>query len=534
MWAVVELLYWPAWRAGFVTDFTGLLERFDGSSAAGILHSFGFPAQQQVLNFFLYLFYSLFGTTPLPWHLAFTTLHALNAFLFFRLHLALLHHFRVSHSTFIALGGAFLFLVCPYQSEPVIWKVALNFLLSTFLILISLNNLTAWLAGGKVSFPWRVQLPFLLALFTFELAFTMPLLSLALLTFWTITFSEQKLLARRMLLVVLPQLAGIAGYFGLNRLTLGRWIGHYGAEVHLNLSPDLLVATILKYTAKLLGLVRYYAHPLKEKIFTTLDQPVVIIVISLLLAGLAIAYVRGFPRLTPRARSGGLLALFYLIALGPVANIFFLYLLHVENDRYSYLASGFFFALTALLISYLPRLPRRLLLLGLVICHSWLLTRTNRYWQEGTRVYETLLDNFHWQEAPAVYLLNLPDNLQGVLLFRDYGGEGQTFLDALRYLRHQPYDGHLREVASYNLTGPDDGVEVEWQGADTLRVTFRQWGNWWWRDGRGAASYDNDRYQFIDKGQHYLLVLKSLEPGAVLLYQQGARWKEIDPRPDEK
>ncbi len=534
MWIAVQILYWPAWRAGFVTDFTGLMERFDGQDASGILNSFGFPAQQQVLNFFLYFFYRLFGTAPLPWHLTFTTLHTFNAFLFFSFHKTLLRHLGVSHSTFIALGGAILFLVCPYQSEPVIWKVGLNYLLSTLLILISLRYLTSWLANKKHRFPWRTQLPYLLALFTFEFAFTLPFLSLALLIFWTLVFSEWTLLWRRFRLVVLPQLTGIVFYFGLNRLTLGRWIGHYGADVHLNLAPEVLIGTVLKYTAKLLGLVRYYAHPLKESIFNSLDRPLVIIIFALLFMGGAFWYAKNFKRLSSKGRSAGLLLLFYLIALAPVANIFFLYLLHVENDRYSYLASGFFFTLAALSISYLPRLPRASVLVMFVVLHTWLLTRTIRYWREATLVYEELLDTFRWHEAPAIYLLNLPDNLQGVLLFRDYGGDGQTFLDALRYLRKHPYPGNLHEVASYNLTSPGDGIQVEWQAVDTLRVTFSQWGNWWWRDGRGASDFEDDHFQFINQGHHYLLVPKSIEPGAVLLYQTGNRWEVVEPPPIEK
>lgn len=526
-WILVQVLYFPAWRSGFVTDFTGLLERFEGSSALGILTSFGFPAQQQVLNFFLYLFFQLFGTAPLPWHLVYTSLHAFNGFLFYRFHRELLRHFQVTHFEFIALGGALLFLACPYQSEPVIWKVSLNFLLSTTLILVALRQLLDWLAAGSRRFPWKVQVPFLLALFTFELAFTLPFLSLSLLLFWSYTYPERGRLGLRVLQVVMPQLAGLAGYFGLNRLMFGRWVGHYGAEVHLNLSPDLLLSAVLKYTVKLGGLARYYSHPLKEKIFTLLDQPAVAVAFALLLGSMVVWFLWRFSRLSSWQRSSGLLLLFYFIALGPVANIFFLYLQYVENDRYSYLSSGFFFTLIVLLISHLNHLPRYLVLTAFLVPNVLMLTRTVRYWQQSTEVYEGLQSSFRWHEAPAVYILNLPDNMRGVLLFRDYSGDGQTFLDALRYLQGRPYTGKLKEVASYNLTGPGDGVSVERLTTDTLKVTFNQWGNWWWRDGLGGSSYETEDYQFIDRDHHYLLVFKSLNPEAVFIYQDGREWKEF-------
>ena len=141
---MVQLLYRDTWNAGFVTDFTGLLWRLEGSDALGILDSFGFPALQPVLNAFLFIFYKAWGLNPLPWYLVFTSLHALNGFLAYRFGAALLETYSARAPRLIAFLGALFFLLSPYQSEVVTWRVCFNFLLSSFLVLSVLWLALAW------------------------------------------------------------------------------------------------------------------------------------------------------------------------------------------------------------------------------------------------------------------------------------------------------------------------------------------------------------------------------------------------------
>ena len=198
-WAITQLFYFPTRYSGFVTDFTGLLSRFEGRTAAGILDCFGFPAMQQVLNALLFTWHSVFGIAPLPWYLLQSSLHALNALLLLQLGKALSERLQLPNVHLMGWMAAFLFLLSPYASEPVTWRVAQNFLLSTAVIL---------------------------GLFTFELVLIIPLLS-SLLLLMLPHGSWPKW--RRLSLL---QFGGVGLYFMLNRLMLGSWVGHYGAEVH--------------------------------------------------------------------------------------------------------------------------------------------------------------------------------------------------------------------------------------------------------------------------------------------------------------
>jgi hypothetical protein len=526
--ALVHALYLPAWNAGFVTDFTGLLGRIEGQSIAGVLDCFGFPALEQALNLFLFAFVKLFGTSPLPWYLVFTSVHILNGYLLFRLCLKIFRLSGLEEPFLPALAAALFFLASPYQSEPLVWRVCFNFLFSSLLILGVLWQTVRWQETRRPRFLWTAQGVFLVALFTFELSLIAPALVLALLLFWSFTRDEAALLPRRFLRITLPQIAMTGGYFILNRLLLGAWIGHYGAAVHLRFDLPEILGNFIRYALKIGGLIRYFDHPVKERIFLAFNQPAVLWTAVGAALILFILYLIYFRRIGARLRLGGLFLVLFLFSLLPIINLYFNYLLHIENDRYGYLASMFFFAFAALLLSHLPRRLFIAVSLLYLAVNIYFLAATNRYWKQSTRIYYALLKDFRWYDAPEVYVLNLPDNLQGAVLFRDYSGQDLALNHALYYIAGKAPQGKIYEIAQYNLTAPVDGVDVQRDSAGVFTVTFNQWGNWWWRRGLGATSYETDKYSFSNEGHSYRLEFKSTAPGAVVIYQAGEKWVEVE------
>jgi hypothetical protein len=151
------------------------------------------------------------------------------------------------------------------------------------------------------------------------------------------------------------------------------------------------------------------------------------------------------------------------------------------------------------------------------------LWQTNQYWAKSTQVYRGLLADFPAVPQDSCYLLNLPDNLQGAPMFRDYSGQDRAFADALRYVEGKIHTGYLREIVQYNMVTPADGVQVE-RDSNGLKVTFNQWGNWWWRRGIGASSYRDSTYIFHNEGHHYRLEWREPPAHKVLLYQNGPEW----------
>jgi hypothetical protein len=519
---ITHLFYFPTWNAGFVTDFSGLVSRLEGAPARGILNCFGFPAMEQVLNTALYLFYQFFEISPLPWYLLHTTLHALNTFLVLRFSAMILQHFELKYSHWIAWAGALFFLLSPYQSEVLTWRVCLNYLMVTGFVLWSLCSLVRWLKAGERKHLWQLHIAYLLALFTFELAIMLPFMTIVLLALFP--YKQPKTWR-----IVLPQLGLLAVYFGLNRIVLGSWIGHYGADTHLRFPIREMSANLLSYTVKLLGFVRYYKHSWKTAVFEVLNQPVLLY--SILFCGVVgmIAVLWKFNKRPASLRAATLFLLLFGLSLAPVLNLYFNYLLHIENDRYGYLPSVFFFPALAILFSRLPRRIFVLLSAGYLMISGYYLHRSNHYWKESARVFNGLIESFDPADAPAVLLLNLPENYNGAPMFGDYSDQSMAFRTPLEYVGKKSYDGMLYDVAQYNMTRLTDGVEVSFpDSSQVIKVEFRQWGNWWWYRGIGmGAGYENEAFKVISHGHHYELYPKDLPEGTLLLRQEGAEWQEV-------
>lgn len=524
---LVHIFYYPTWNAGFVTDFTGLADRIEGSHFTGIFNSFGFPALQQVLNLFLYIFYKGFGVHPLPWYLIFTTMHALNAYCLYRFNKQIFLLWKVENVEFIAIIGSLIFLLSPYQSEVLTWRVCFNFLLVCFLIINALRCISRWLETNQRTFLWWSHLLFIFALFTFELSLTLPIISGLFLLLWSFSKEEASILPKRLLQLTLPQVSFVGLYFLLNKILLGAWVGHYGATTHLRFNLSEITGNFFRYFVKTGFFVRYLEHPTKEKIFSFFDHHLVLYGLVFLLLGLLTLALLRFHKLTAKAQLSLFFLLAFFVSLLPVINLYFNYLLFIENDRYGYLASMFFGLFLALLLSGLPKWLQYGLTTAFIVVSSVLLFKTNQYWKQSTTVYYGLLNSFDWYDAQKIYLLNLPDNLKGAVMFRDFSGSDQAFDHALRFVKRQPYDGKIQEVVMYNLTRPTNGVEVVEDSSQQLKVSFLQYGNWWWRRGQGAGSYETEHYQFTNQGDHYILDLKKPEENAVFLYQNGDSWEEF-------
>lgn len=525
LWFVVagiglQLAYLPTRPAGFVTDFTGLAERIETHGAGGILSSFDFPALQPVTSIFYYLLYHHAPIAGWGWYLSTTLLHTANAiFLFFLVRRLLAGTDSFSRLTVPAFG-ALLVLFHPYATEVVVWRVGFHYLLVTFWALAILWQTQNWLESRKSLHWWGVILLQFIALLTYELAIIIPFIGMALMLWQDSSLQIRKAIIR----LSLPQLSLVALYFLANRLFLGSWIGHYGSEVHLNFPLTEMIANTGRYFFKWVGFSRYWPHAWKESLALGLAGPVGTILLLTLLLGLLLWMLKSFRRADRKTQFIWIFGTAALLALLPILNLYFNYLLHIENDRYGYLPALFFYPAFMALLSFLPRWLFLSLVTTYFFCSLWFLQRTNQYWAQSTTVYRGLLADFDAYDRDTCYLLNLPDNLQGAPMFRDFSGKDRAFADALRYVQHKPYSGVLEEVVQYNMVLPTDGVQVE-SDSSGLKVTFNQWGNWWWRRGIGASSYRDSTYIFHNEGHHYRLEWRKKPENAKVLFQAGKRWR---------
>jgi len=330
--------------------------------------------------------------------------------------------------------------------------------------------------------------------------------------------------------ITLPQITLIGGYFFLNKLVIGTWVGHYGANTHLQFSLPGMGTTLLKYSLKYLFFVRSYSHAYKATIFDFCDKYGCLILCFLAISSLVfLLYKKYKPSLTGNKRTAIILLLSttFVVALLPVLNLFFYWLQHIENDRYGYLPSVFGLMLLTFLIFQLPKFLRYFLLTTYLIVSVGVLTQTNQYWKNATEVFYSLLDNYCWYDAENVVILNVPDNYNGAYLFRIIGRKS-GFQDALTYIHQKEVKGKIWEVAQYNMVQPTDGVNAIKNNPEQLKITFNQWGNWFWRNGIGVGpTHQRSIYTAHFKGQYYLLDLKNPPANTIYIYQDGKEWKEF-------
>jgi len=520
------VLYYPTIGAGFVTDVTGGIENITTAPFSDLLVSFGFPALNQLSIFLFYLLYYTFGTHGLGWYLVYCLLHAANAFLLYQLSARLLTDFKIDKATAIAGLGALLFLISPYQSEVLVWRACQNYLLSVLFILLSLSNALQYLETTQRRDLIKIQAFFLLALFTFELSLTTPLILTTLLLARFFYLEQKPRFRQSFQWLVLPQIVLVALYFCLNRLVVGTWIGHYGAKVHLGFSLENILGNSQKYFYKYLGFVRFLEHKIKSGVFNFAEQYAVIGFgfFALLIGGLLYYSIK-----KKKNKMGAILlfTLLFFIALLPVINLYFYSTQLLENDRYGYFASAFFYTGLTLLIFQLPGLLKKLILLIYFSAALFFLVQLNQDWKISNQVFEALIEDFRWHDRSKVYVLNVPDNYNGIYMFRIIG-KGSGFVDALKFVGGHPFKGEMTDVLQYNMLAPTDGVKVERISDRKLKVIHNQWGNWFWKNGIGAGKgYETEDYKVSVNKYWYEIEFKQPPEGATFIYQDGMKWKEF-------
>ncbi len=538
----VHVVYGKTWEAGFVTDFTGLLERLDGAPFKDFLHCFGFPALHQVTNFFLVIFYKLFGTAAAPWYFIYTSLHVVNGWLGYRLAKKILvlagpsfqqvqtpvAAFKWSGQAldsvfFSAFIVALLFLLSPYNAEVVIWKVCFNFLFCTNMLLSSFLLLINYFEKGKKKDLLFSYSFFTVALFTFELSLAFPMMVVFFLFFGKKLVSEKYINPWS----VAPFFILSVFYFFLNKIFIGSWVGHYGEGVHLNFDVKNIASNLLKYFSKNLLYWREWEHGRKELWMSFCEHPITAYSFVILCMTLFATGIIFYKKIKLGIRLTGLSWGLFFLALIPVANLYVVWLLHGENDRYGYFASLFFYIGLVALFQSFNNWIRYFFYAFFLTVSIFNLNKINTYWQESTTVVQGLLNDFRWEESSEIYVLAFPENYKGIPMFKDFSRQDLALKSALKYLVDKPVKGQFFQVAQFNMNTPSDGFNVEVDAAGIIKLEFYEWGSWWWRNGLGTGPYEREQYNFSTLPKGCEIKIKEVAADAVFIYSDGKKWKEV-------
>ena len=249
---------------------------------------------------------------------------------------------------------------------------------------------------------------------------------------------------------------------------------------------------------------------------------------------LACVFAYGFMRIRQMSGIGKAVFLFFAFSILTICFVMPLSFpgdaLLIFYDRYTYFADPFMYLLGVLIIAAL--IKNRYLLIGLFCIYFdislYFLIVVNTYWMQSDTINNKLLRRLPDPGNKTVLLLNIPENMNGAPMIGAqpegmYKMMKEVYTDTL--VKNKIYD-----VASYNMSANFDGAHVEVLGDGVIRVTLNHWGNWWWYEGHGAVSYENEDYKLDmrDMGHWYDLTLKHPADQYMLLFSVGDKWKVVD------
>jgi hypothetical protein len=308
----------------------------------------------------------------------------------------------------------------------------------------------------------------------------------------------------------------------------GSMVGHYGAAQHLNFDIHLIAGNFAKYFAKIFFLTQFASYNHRHFLYSYFEKEKFGWLLFSVFALFAMLFIVFHKKLNPKFRIAFILFGIFFIALLPILNLFFSYIVNVEGDRFTYFASIFAYQLIALLSVLLFRKWGWILMVVVLFFNTKFLLLNTRSWGSSKLIQQSLIKDFRWYKAPKIFLLNIPDNFKGTYMYRSFPPDN-SFAETLSIIRGDDIESKTTGILEYNMSSASDSVKVEKISDNELKVGFAQQGNWWWNNGIGGSSYSTDDFAVkIDEwNSGYNLTFKRKTPNAVYLYQCGGEWREV-------
>ena len=544
--AITTAFYGITYKAGFTTDFMGWFHNYDNYSFSEVINSEPnhIKSFYQFTHLLMYAMTFLFRLSGLPWFILFVGLFSLNVYFIFTIFRKLFNDLKLENGFAVAMFGVLFFMLSPYQAEVMIWRASFHYLTGFAMMLGIVTLALKYSENPKLLYVyWAIGI-FICSSFSLEYFLFTPFVVLIFLIFkaWTNDFRlsiwfnnfknpKSKIQNPKSInyFVGIPLLID-ALYFIVHRAITGKFFAHGRDMTNLSILSLNSFSTYAKYFVKELFFLRHLKHETKEKIFSFLDTPYVAWIIIFVGIGIVVLGLINFSKISARAKLLLLNFSLFSVLLVPVMSIFFSWILLSENDRYCYMPSAFLFMGLSIALSRLPKILFYTIAGAYLLFSSYLLIKTNRIWWKSEKIVSNMSKTFHSWEATEIYVLNAPDNYNGVPMFR-VTNDTSGVVEAAEVYQKRKFNGKAIDVLQYNMTTPSDGVEVKVISPDTLVVTLNQWGNWWWKFGIGGGDYETTDYKvktdFSNCNKCYTLIMKNRKPGRVFLYQTGNELKEV-------
>jgi hypothetical protein len=530
-WVTVFIIYLPAAKAGFVSDFTGWLDQVSNHGFWDHINRSNYKVKSfyQFTQLVTYVFYKLFGIHEWLWHLLFVTLHATNSWLIYRFFKLVFGDSGIDNGASIAFGGSLLFCVSPYASEVVVWEPSFHYLQGLLLIMVILILARNYLHEPLRRHAWIAVILFALSTFSLEFFFLAPLLVLLLIFYYrTAIKTDRQHTKKAFLYFFLPitvlLVLRIVGFW----LLYHDWVSRIGSTT-LQQSFGEYITKAGYYIYHVLFLGRFFPQEIRQRIYDKLAFPKAVVAFSGLLAVACFFIAFCYKRMTVKAKAGCWIFACALVCLALILPVWFPKTDLITMDRYTYVFNAFCYMLLVLLISYVPSLYLKTTILSCFAILSIFFTlKLNLIWKDSAAIIHNLINSVPDPGNRTIIVLNLPQNMRGAPMISASKESELKLLHNL--LLKTKLNGKVYDAEGYNMLTADDGAHVNVQNDSLVKVTLNQWGTWWIYEDRGALSYENEDYRInmVDQGHWYELVLKKPASGYVLLYQVGDRWKVVN------
>lgn len=415
-----------------------------------------------MVNIFWVLNYRIWGLNSFGFHITNLFFHGLNAILIFLL-VSKSKLFGVSHNKrrWVAIASSIIFIVLPSHAVAGSWISVVNDTMMTTFVLLSWYLLLKTEKTKKKILYFFSIFFFVLAIFTKEMALTVPFIMVA----WLIL--TKRLAGFKWLEILKSQIILLPYFFTVGIYILARfWVTGmmFSDYVHgsVGVTKNMFWRSITgHFTSLFLSgeqrnavLYQLFNYPLKFGI-----------IIVVILGFLAIVSLK--------KKIGGvkwLLSASFLFSLIPVTQFTANYTAHyfsAEGDRLSYFSSLFVAVLVGLFFRdlyhycsgwYYLKIISFCLFLSLLASLFFQLVNKNLHWHQAARVADTLISD--WDQVTegtdwnGFVLLGVPDNYHGAFIFRNG-------LDSALKIKHNLNKSNLIITENRTLFYPGGEFEME-------------------------------------------------------------------------
>jgi hypothetical protein len=530
LWVITFIIYLPAARAGKVGEYyREWLDIVMNKGLKYFLHPQGFPSLYHFTQATTYVFYRIFGFGPWPWHILALTVHVCNALLIYLIFKRLLTDARIRNAMPVAFGSALLFCISSYNSEVIVHEPCYHYTQGFLLQLLILFLAQQFIHHYSVRYAWWAGALYIAASFSIEVFYLTPVFVLMLALYYHNVLHIGKTRLKKIILYfVVPEAFIFILHIALLRWSTGHVIGHFLEPAKNEFFYDLITKAP-KYLFNVIFLGRYFTEETKRAVYGFFDSHTGIIWSASLLAVYYLYVALRFRKLSALGKLTAMLFTWVLLCVAIVCFLAFPDTQLVWYDRYTYFMQPFIYLLIILLIYRAPykfiTIP---LLTAVCVVNLFFTFKVNDLWHKSSVITENLMKNFPDPKDKIVLLLNVPENMNGVLM--SGSGAPCAFKTMYNFENSSKINAPVYDLLSYNMLTPQDGAHVMVIFDSVLHVTLNQWGTWWWHGYKGAASYETNEFRLnlTDPGHWYELTLKLPASRYLLLYQVDDQWRTVD------